>query len=102
MGRARVGVPPGERRLRAAHVERVGAAAVGAGGGVIAGKGGGGVGVDMGAPPPNGCSVRHAVNFPQPARGSRVVEKYLEHAPRRRRAGLPPSATRPSPPPSQR
>ena len=29
MGRARVGVPPGERRLRAAHVERVGAAAVG-------------------------------------------------------------------------
>ena len=40
MGRARVGVPPGERRLRAAHVERVGAAAVGAGGGVIAGKGG--------------------------------------------------------------
>ena len=42
MGRARVGVPPGERRLRAAHVERVGAAAVGAGGGVIAGKRGGG------------------------------------------------------------
>ena len=42
MGRARVGVPPGERRLRAAHVERVGAAAVGAGGGVIAGNGGGG------------------------------------------------------------
>ena len=40
MGRARVGVPPGERRLRAAHVERVGAAAVGARGGVIAGKGG--------------------------------------------------------------
>ena len=38
MGRARAGVPPGERRLRAAHVERVGAAAVGAGGGVIAGK----------------------------------------------------------------
>ena len=29
VGRARVGVPPGERRLRAAHVERVGAAAVG-------------------------------------------------------------------------
>ena len=29
MGRARVGVPPGERRLRATHVERVGAAAVG-------------------------------------------------------------------------
>ena len=26
MGRARVGVPPGERRLRATHVERVGAA----------------------------------------------------------------------------
>ena len=44
MGRARVGVPPGERRLRAAHVERVGAAAVGAGGGVIAGKGGWGRG----------------------------------------------------------
>ena len=29
MGRARVGVPPSERRLRATHVERVGAAAVG-------------------------------------------------------------------------
>ena len=88
MGRARVGVPPGERRLRAAHVERVGAAAVGAGGGVIAGKGGWGAGGAMGGAPPNGCSVRHAVNFPQTARGSRSVEKYLEHAPRQRGAGL--------------
>ena len=33
MGRARVGVPPGERRLRATHVERVGAATVGGCGG---------------------------------------------------------------------
>ena len=39
MGRARVGVPPGERRLRAAHVERVGAAAVGAGVGSSLGSG---------------------------------------------------------------
>ena len=57
MGRARVGVPPGERRLRAAHVERVGAAAVGAGGGVIAGKGGWGAAPGGCAAPPNGCSV---------------------------------------------
>ena len=57
MGRARVGVPPGERRLRAAHVERVGAAAVGAGGGVIAGKEGGELGGAMGGAPPNRCSV---------------------------------------------
>ena len=87
MGRARVGVPPGERRLRAAHVERVGAAAVGAGGGVIAGNAGWGRGLQTGGPPPAESSVDDGTIFPQPARGSRVVEKYLEHAPRQWRAG---------------
>ena len=61
MGRARVGVPPGERRLRAAHVERVGAAAVGAGGGVIAGKGGGGAGALYRGRPAREGSFRDAV-----------------------------------------
>ena len=61
MGRARVGVPPGERRLRAAHVERVGAAAVGAGGGVIAGKGGGGAGALYRGRPAREGSFREAV-----------------------------------------
>ena len=89
MGRARVGVPPGERRLRAAHVERVGAAAAGAGGGVIAGNAGWGRGLQTGGAPPAESSVDDGTIFPQPARGSRVVEKYLEHAPlQQRRAGL--------------
>ncbi len=63
MGRARVGVPPGERRLRATHVERVGAATVGGcGGGVAAGKGGGGAapGAAAAARAPAGCDVSPA------------------------------------------
>ena len=76
MGRARVGVPPGERRLRAAHVERVGAATVGAGGGVIAEKGGGGAGALYRGRPAREGSFRDAVNFPHILGVVRCVEKY--------------------------